>query len=91
MKCGNCQKNKTDNIATMGQVRVELTADQPIRIGIAPEMAPGYLNLAVHLERMKRFPEAVEAYEKFLELSSEEEFAHQREIAAAAIKRLKAR
>jgi arylsulfatase A-like enzyme/Tfp pilus assembly protein PilF len=54
----------------------------------APESAPGYLNLAVHLERMQRFPEAVEAYEKFLELPSEGEYARQRELAAAAIKRL---
>jgi arylsulfatase A-like enzyme/Flp pilus assembly protein TadD len=60
-------------------------------VQIAPEMAPGYLNLAVHLERMKRFPEAIEAYEEFLDLSSEEEFARQRELAAAAIKRLQTR
>jgi len=57
----------------------------------APEMAPGYLNLAVHLERMKRSSEALEAYQKFMDLSSEGEFARQREIAAAAIKRLQAR
>ena len=60
-------------------------------VRIAPEMAPGYLNLAVHLERMKRFPESIEAYEQFLDLSSEEEFTRQREIATAAIKRLEAR
>jgi arylsulfatase A-like enzyme/Tfp pilus assembly protein PilF len=59
-------------------------------VRIAPKMAPGYLNLAVHLERMKRFPEAIEAYQQFLDLSSEEEFARQREMAAAAIKRLQA-
>jgi tetratricopeptide (TPR) repeat protein len=54
-------------------------------------MAPGYLNLAVHLERMKRFPEALEAYQKFIDLSSEDEFARQRKSAAAAIKRLQPR
>jgi arylsulfatase A-like enzyme/Flp pilus assembly protein TadD len=58
-------------------------------VRIAPEMAPGYLNLAVHLERLKRHPEALEAYEKFLALASEAEYARQRELAAAAIKRLK--
>ena len=60
-------------------------------VRIAPEMAPGYLNLAVHLERLKRYPEALEAYRKFMDLSSEEEFARQRELAAAAIKRLQGR
>jgi arylsulfatase A-like enzyme/Tfp pilus assembly protein PilF len=57
-------------------------------VRVAPGMAPGYLNLAVHLERMKRFPEALEVYEKFLATASEAEYARQREIAAAAIKRL---
>jgi arylsulfatase A-like enzyme/Tfp pilus assembly protein PilF len=56
----------------------------------APASAPGYLNLAVHLERMQRFPDALEAYEKFLDFSSGEEYARQREVAAAAISRLKA-
>jgi len=37
---------------------------------------------------MKRSSEALEAYQKFMDLSSGEEFARQREIAAAAIKRL---
>ena len=60
-------------------------------VRIAPELAPGYLNLAVHLERMKRYSEALEAYQKFMDLSSDEEFARQREIVAAAIKRLQAR
>jgi len=60
-------------------------------VRIAPEMAPGYLNLAVHLERMKLFPEALEAYRKFIDLSSGDEFAREREIAAAAFKRLQAR
>jgi len=60
-------------------------------VRIAPEMAPGYLNLAVHLERMKQFPQALEAYRKFMDLSSEDEFAQQRKSAAAAIKRLQAR
>ena len=54
-------------------------------------MAPGYLNLAVHLERMKQFPQALEAYRKFMDLSSEDEFAQQRKSAAAAIRRLQAR
>ena len=60
-------------------------------VRLEPEMAPGYLNLAVHLERMKRSSEALEAYQKFMDLSSDGEFARQREIAAAAIKRLQAR
>ena len=60
-------------------------------VKIAPEMAPGYLNLAIHLERMKRFPQALDAYQKFMELSSEDEFARQRVTAAAAIKRLEGR
>ncbi len=60
-------------------------------VRIAPEMAPGYLNLAVHLERMKRYSDALEAYERFMGLSSGEEFARQRELAAAAIKRLQSR
>jgi arylsulfatase A-like enzyme/Tfp pilus assembly protein PilF len=60
-------------------------------VRIDPEMAPAYLNLAIHLERMKRFPEALDAYQRFMELSSEKEFSHQREIAAAAIERLQAR
>ncbi|MDH3812886.1 MAG: sulfatase-like hydrolase/transferase [Acidobacteriota bacterium] len=60
-------------------------------VRIAPEMAAGYLNLAIHLERMQRFPEALEAYQKFLDLSSEDEFARQRELAASAITRLQAR
>ena len=57
-------------------------------VRIEPEMAPGYLNLAVHLERMKRSSEALEAYQKFMDLSSEEEFARQRVMATAAITRL---
>ena len=60
-------------------------------VRIEPGMAPGYLNLAIHLERMQRFPEALEAYRKFMDLSSDDEFAHQRKIAADAIKRLQAR
>jgi len=60
-------------------------------VRIAPEMAPGYLNLAVHLERMQRFPEALEAYRRFIDLSSGNEFAHQRKSAAAAVKRLETR
>ncbi len=57
-------------------------------VRIEPTMALGFLNLAIHLERMKRFPEALEAYQKFMDLSSEGEFAQFRERAAAAIKRL---
>ncbi len=59
-------------------------------VRIAPEMAPSYLNLAVHLERMKRYPEALEVYRRFLDLSTEDEFARQRQAATAAIKRLQA-
>jgi arylsulfatase A-like enzyme/Tfp pilus assembly protein PilF len=57
-------------------------------VRIAPGMAPGYLNLAVHLERLKRFPEAIEAYQKFLALAPEAEYARQRDLATAAIERL---
>ena len=57
-------------------------------VRIEPMMAPGFLNLAIHLERMKRFPEALQAYRKFMELSSEEEFAQLRARAEAAIGRL---
>jgi len=60
-------------------------------VRIEPEMAPGYLNLAVHLERMKQLSEALEAYRKFMDLSSEAEFARERRRAAAAIKKLQAR
>jgi len=59
-------------------------------VRVAPEMAPGYLNLAVHLERTKRQPEALDAYQKFMDLSSEEEFARERAVAAAAIARIEA-
>jgi len=59
-------------------------------VRVAPEMAPGYLNLAVHLERTKRYPEALDAYQKFMDLSSEEEFARERAVAAAAIARIEA-
>jgi arylsulfatase A-like enzyme/Tfp pilus assembly protein PilF len=57
-------------------------------VRIAPGMSPGYLNLAVHLERMHRFPEAVKAYKIFITLSSEDEFARERKRAADAVKRL---
>jgi arylsulfatase A-like enzyme/Tfp pilus assembly protein PilF len=57
----------------------------------APTMAPGHLNLAVHLERMQRYPDALDAYRRFMDLSSDEEFAHQRKIATTAINRLEAR
>jgi choline-sulfatase len=77
-------------LAMEGKNDEALAAFQEV-VRIEPEMAPGYLNLAIHLERMKRFPEALEAYRQFLEISTDEEFAHQREIAAAAIKRLQAR
>jgi arylsulfatase A-like enzyme/Tfp pilus assembly protein PilF len=77
-------------LAMEGKNEEALTAFRDA-VRIAPEVAPGYLNLAVHLERLKRFPEALEAYQKFMDLSSEEEFARQREIATAAIKRLQAR
>jgi len=60
-------------------------------VRVAPEMAPGYLNLAIHLERMKRFSEALEAYQKFMDLSSGAGFTRERQIAAAAITRLQAR
>jgi len=60
-------------------------------VRIEPEMAPGYLNLAIHLERMQRFPEALETYQKFMDLSSEQGFARERKHAAAAIARLQAR
>jgi arylsulfatase A-like enzyme/Tfp pilus assembly protein PilF len=60
-------------------------------VRIEPEMAPGYLNLAIHLERMDRLSEALELYQKFMDLSSEREFARQREIATSAIKRLQNR
>ena len=77
-------------LALGGENEEALTAFRDA-VRIEPEMAPGYLNLAVHLERLKRYPEALEAYRKFMDLSSEEEFARQRELAAAAIKRLQAR
>jgi arylsulfatase A-like enzyme/Tfp pilus assembly protein PilF len=60
-------------------------------VRIEPEMAPGYLNLAIHLERMKHFSEALETYQKYMDLSSEGEFARERGHAAAAIKRLQDR
>ena len=60
-------------------------------VRLEPEMAPGYLNLAVHLERMQHFPEALETYQKFLDLSSEGEFPRERRHATAAIKRLQDR
>jgi hypothetical protein len=37
---------------------------------------------------MHRFSEALEVYQKFMDLSSEEQFGRQRELAAEAIKRL---
>jgi tetratricopeptide (TPR) repeat protein len=75
----------------MGGKNEEALAAFRDAVRVAPGMAPGYLNLAVHLERMKRFPEALEAYQKFIDLSSEDEFARQRKSAAAAIKRLQPR
>jgi len=60
-------------------------------VRIEPEMAAGYLNLAIHLERMKHFSEALETYQKYMNLSSEGEFARERRYAAAAIKRLETR
>jgi tetratricopeptide (TPR) repeat protein len=77
-------------LAMAGKNEEALAAFRDV-VRLAPGMAPGYLNLAIHLERMKLFPEALEAYRKFLDLSSEDEFARQRELAAAAIKRLQAR
>jgi arylsulfatase A-like enzyme/Tfp pilus assembly protein PilF len=77
-------------LATAGENEEALAAFRKV-VRIEPEMAPGYLNLAIHLERMQRFPEALEAYRKFMDLSSEDVFAREREIAAAAITRLQAR
>jgi choline-sulfatase len=57
-------------------------------VRIEPGKAQGYLNLAIHLERMRRSAEALEAYQKFMELSSDTEFAELRKRAAAAITRL---
>jgi len=74
-------------LAMAGKNEEALTAFRDA-VTTAPKMAPGYLNLAVHLERLKRYPEALEAYRKFMDLSSGEEFARQRELAATAIKRL---
>ncbi len=53
-----------------------------------PEGARGYINLAIQLERMKRNEEALEAYQKFMSLADEEEFARERQRAAAAIEKL---
>jgi Flp pilus assembly protein TadD len=77
-------------LAMAGKNEEALAAFRDV-VRIEPEMAPGYLNLAIHLERMQRFPEALVAYQKFMDLSSEQEFAQQRRLAAAAIKRLEAR
>jgi arylsulfatase A-like enzyme/Tfp pilus assembly protein PilF len=77
-------------LAMEGKTDEALAAFQRV-VRIEPGMAPGYLNLAIHLERMKLYPEAVRAYEEFLELSSRSEYARQREMAAAAIKRLQGR
>jgi arylsulfatase A-like enzyme/Flp pilus assembly protein TadD len=77
-------------LAAEGKNEEALTAFREA-VRIDPGMAPSYLNLAVHLERMKRFQEALEAYQKFLDLASEAEYARQREIAKAAMKRLEAR
>ena len=75
-------------LAMAGQNEEALTAFRDV-VRIDPEMTLGYLNLAVHLERMHRFSEALEVYQKFMDLSSEEQFGRQRELAAEAIKRLK--
>jgi len=60
-------------------------------VRIQPEMAPGYLNLAIHLERMKLFSEALEAYQRFMDLTAGGGYARERSRAAEAIKRLQAR
>jgi tetratricopeptide (TPR) repeat protein len=77
-------------LAMEGKNDEALAAFQEV-VRIEPEMAPGYLNLAIHLERMKRFPEALRVYEKFMDLSSDDGFARERAVAHAAIKRLKGR
>ena len=74
-------------LAMEGKNEEALAAFRDI-VRIDPEMIMGHLNLAIHLERMKRYSEALEAYKNFMDLSSEEEFARQRELASAAIKRL---
>jgi choline-sulfatase len=51
--------------------------------------ARGYFNLGVQLERIGRNEEALETYETFMSLSTEEEFARERQRATAAIERLK--
>jgi tetratricopeptide (TPR) repeat protein len=77
-------------LAMAGKNEEALAAFRDV-VRIEPEMAPGYLNLAIHFERMKRSSEALEAYQKFMDLSSEQEFARERKIATDAIKRLQAR
>jgi pentatricopeptide repeat protein len=57
-------------------------------VRLDPDQPRGYLNLAVHLERMRRIEEALETYRKFMSLAGEQEFARERRIAAEAIDRL---
>ena len=51
------------------------------RCGDRSARRSGYFNLAVHLDRSGMGPQAIEAYERFLELSEGSEFAAQRQVA----------
>jgi len=77
-------------LAMKGKNEEALAAFRDV-VRIESEMAPGYLNLAIHLERMQRFAEALEAYQRFMDLSSENELPRERKHAADAVKRLQGR
>ena len=73
-------------LARMGRNEEALQAFSKV-VGIDPEGARGYFNLAVQLERMDRTEEALSAYERFMSLSSEELFPRERQRASSAIAR----
>jgi arylsulfatase A-like enzyme/Flp pilus assembly protein TadD len=74
-------------LAMAGKDEEALAAFREV-VRVKPGMASGWLNLAIHLEHMHRFEQALEAYQSFMERSSDAESADLRRRAAAAIKRL---